>query len=216
MAIGVGYGTSSSGSRQYSMSGSQYDDLGNRIRAGLAGQQRASAPELNMRIGGHSGKGPPISIGPIWGPQQIDERVNLMRAGNDATAAGQMSQQREDLAGRGFSTVNSPLAMELARRTQAQNMATNTAGENDLRWNAAQGNAQHLLATQSAAQGFFRQMMDEDIRRRQLALQKYGADAQRSTALTSALAQMAQPLSSSRSSQTSMSYGAPESYEYMY
>lgn len=92
--------------------------------------------------------GPDIAAGPIWNPQQISQRVNAMRSGNDATTAGLANRMRGSFAARGFGG-NSPLAAALGAQSQHSNLMANTAGENTLRWNAAEGNAKHLLAGQA-------------------------------------------------------------------
>ena len=123
---------------------------------------------------GQSGSGPSIDASPIWGEQQIQGRVNLMRGTNDAATAGRTRNMRQDLAGRGFGS-NSPLAQALGVQMQGQNLATNTQGENDLRWTAAEGNKAHVLKAQTAQEQQYANRMQEDIERRRMASQRQNA-----------------------------------------
>lgn len=126
------------------------------------------------QVGGQSPPSPEITVGGVWSPDQVQQQVNAARAGNDqATQARQAVMQRQ-MAGRGFGA-NSPLAMALGVGMGNQNLATNTGAEREIRWNAAQGNAQHQLATQQAREQQFASRQDEDIRRRQSQLQAYSA-----------------------------------------
>lgn len=93
---------------------------------------------------------PQIGAQPVLTEQQIQERVNQMRARNDLSTSGIVQRLQDQLAGAGFGG-NSPLLQQLATQAQFQNLATTAANENDLRYNAAQGNASHLLAAQQAA-----------------------------------------------------------------
>lgn len=116
-------------------------------------------------FGGQSGPSPEITVGPVWNDSQVQQRVNQMRAGNDATVGSQVGQMNQSLGGRGFGS-GSPLAQEMEARMRGMGMMANSSGENDLRWNAAQGNAQHVLGTQVARSNQFAQRMDEDVRRK--------------------------------------------------
>lgn len=115
--------------------------------------------------GGQSGKSPEITVGGVLNPQQIQQQVNAMRAGNDQTGASQMAQQGRDTAGRGFGS-RSPLLAALRGQTQANTLAENVGGEREIRLGAAQQNAGHLLGTQQAREGQFASRQREDIERR--------------------------------------------------
>jgi hypothetical protein len=115
--------------------------------------------------GGQSGPSPEITVGGVYNPQQIQQQVNSARATNDRTAAGQMRRQSQDVAGRGFGS-SSPLLMAMNGMTQANNMATNTDSEREIRMGAAQQNAGHVLNTQQAREGQFASRQREDIERR--------------------------------------------------
>lgn len=93
---------------------------------------------------------PQIGQAPVLTEQQIQERVNQMRARGDLSTAGIVQRMGDQLSGSGFGG-NSPLLQQLAAQAQFQNLSTSAAGENDLRYQAALGNAEHLLAAQQAA-----------------------------------------------------------------
>lgn len=92
----------------------------------------------------------PITIQQIYGPQLMQERVNQMRAQNEASAGNESRQIANKVAASGYGT-NSPLALALQNSLQGRTMAMNAQLENDLRFNAAAENAKHLLATESAS-----------------------------------------------------------------
>jgi hypothetical protein len=123
---------------------------------------------------GQSQAGPAIDASPIWGEGQIQGRVNAMRGANDAATAGKMRGMQQQVAGRGFGS-NSPLAQALGAGMQASNLATNTQGENDLRWQAAQGNKQFVLQAQQAQEQEAADRNQEDIQRRQMQAQRQNA-----------------------------------------
>ena len=162
---------------------------------------------------------PGITTGPIWGENQIQGRVNSVRAQNDAAAASQARKMGESTVGRGFGT-SSPLYQELVGNLNAQLLGTNTQAENDLRWGAAQGNATHRLATEQAGVGRAtalnaaelarsQAISEDDLRRRQMTVVGQGQNLQfqanRQNALLQALGYYNQPLpfASSKSSQKS-------------
>jgi hypothetical protein len=120
---------------------------------GLSSQQSAQPTQ-----------GPAIDAGPVWSGRQVDQRVNQMRAGNDATAARQTAGARENLAGRGYSS-RSPLLNALTAQHQGQALAANTRGENDLRWQASAGNAEQTLKGQVARDQAFGDRQSESIER---------------------------------------------------
>lgn len=111
---------------------------------------------------------PGITVGGVWNDDQIQQRVNAMRGANDAATGGEVRRLGEGAAGRGF-TASSPLYQALTSNAQAKNLATNTQGENDLRWNAAEGNAGQLLRSQQADVARTGVMSDDDFRRRMAA-----------------------------------------------
>ncbi len=113
----------------------------------------------------------PITIGGIFNPQQIQERVNTMRAQNEASAGGEARNIQQQTAASGYGT-NSPLAMALQNSLQGRTMALNAQLENDFRFGAAGENAKHLLATETASaeqsKNFLRDWLDFYLRDKQL------------------------------------------------
>lgn len=156
----------------------------------------------NAQAGGERTTFPEITVGGIWSPQQTQEQVNLMRSTNDAATAGRVKDAGERAAGSGFRT-SSPLYQELVGNLQGQNLAVNTAGENELRTTMAEKNSKQNLASQLGAVERAQAVSEDDIRRRQMALALRGQDvesqASRENALLQALFQGLQPLSSSES-----------------
>lgn len=150
---GVSGSTSSGGSQ--SVSGSQpYDpNAFGQLNAQLRGQYTGRLPVgndyWNNALGQVSRGSQPINTNPIWNPQQIQEQVNQSSANNWQQAGGQERQLAGTLGGRGFGS-NSPLYQALSTNLGAQTRNTNTQAENSLRWTAAQGNAQQVLAAQQA------------------------------------------------------------------
>jgi hypothetical protein len=151
-----------------------------------------------------------ITVAPVYSDQQINQRVNQMRSQNDASAAGQIRNTAQSLAGRGYGG-NSPLYQELSANTLAQNRAGNASAENDLRFQAAAQNAQQILAEQqaqgqlagslaSAQLNRANAMNTQDLQRRQLAAYQYGLQAQNQNALLNALINASPPLNKGQSS----------------
>lgn len=92
---------------------------------------------------------PQVNSGPIWNPQQIQQQVNAQRGQNDQGAATQIANMQGQVAGRGFGT-GSPLAQALGGMFQMGNMGQNADAERQIRWDTAQGNAQHIQRGQIA------------------------------------------------------------------
>lgn len=130
--------------------------------------------QFSSMVGGGGGPGPRIDTGGVWNPQQVQQQVNASRATTDQTAAARNRQTQASLGGRGFGT-RSPLLAALQGQTQNQAMATNAASERQIRWDASQGNAQHRLAGQTAAEDQFASRQREDIERRRTALGSWNA-----------------------------------------
>lgn len=209
-----------------------YPQLQDRYSA-LAGSAAKPFASLLQETGGtpmnfgQTSPFPDVTVGGVWSPQQVDERVNTMRAQGDLGLAGEQRRLRERTAGRGFGS-NSPLAQEMAQNMAAQNYAANVQGENDLRFNAADVNAKHLLETQKAAIDRSRQMnaadiarmglaSQDDLRRRELAVSREGQGMQfganQMNALLEAMGFYNQPLpfSNATSSSNQSSKGQSQS-----
>lgn len=115
--------------------------------------------------GGQSPPSPEITVGGVWNPQQVQQQVNAARAGNDQTTAKRVQSAGQDMASRGFGS-SSPLLQALQGQAYAANLGTNTTNEREIRNNAGQQNAQHLLGTQSARENQFASREKADIARR--------------------------------------------------
>jgi hypothetical protein len=123
------------------------------------------------RVGGTAlGNQPNIKATGIWTPSQIQQQVNSQNAASDAATGTQIKNMQDSLAGRGFGG-NSPLAMALSGMAQNANLANKTQNEQQTRWNAAQGNAQQTLAQQQAQEQQYVDINQQDVARRQMALQ---------------------------------------------
>ena len=151
--------------------------LTNMVRGSMGRQAPAFGGYL-AGVGGRSTVGPRVDASPVWGEGQIQQRVNAGRALTDAQRDVNIRNQGRALANRGYTT-GSPLAMHLAEQQRGLAMMGNARNENDLRWNAALENARHVMQGQTTNAQLHRQMMDEDIRRRQMAVGAWQADSAR-------------------------------------
>jgi hypothetical protein len=142
-----------------------------------------SALQNQLGAPGQAGTPPKIDAAPIWTPSQVQGQVNSQVAGNDAQTASNIRQNSQSVAGRGFGG-RSPLLSELTAQSQGQGMQANNQVRQAVPFNAAQGNAQQLLAGQQAQQGQFQSGEENQIQRQQIA------SGQRS-ALLSALSNLA-------------------------
>lgn len=120
------------------------------------------------------GKQPNITVGGVWNPGQVQQQVNTSRANTDQSAASQMQNQTRQVASQGFGS-NSPILAALKGQTLGNALQTNVGNETNIRQNAAQQNASHLLGTQQAAEGQYASRQAEDIKRRQTGAQMYSA-----------------------------------------
>ena len=110
----------------------------------LLGQMNQPTRMYGMGVGA-----PQVNSGPIWNQQQIQQQVNAQRGQNDQGAATQIANMQGQVAGRGFGT-GSPLAQALGSMFQMGNMGQNADTERQIRWDTAQGNAQHIQRGQIA------------------------------------------------------------------
>lgn len=168
-------------------------------------------------IGGQTRQYPTISTAPVWSPEQIQSRVNLANATSDQSTQGQQKQLAGTMGGRGYGS-NSPLYQALSSNLGAQNLAQKTSAENQLRFGAAQTNAQQVLAEQQANVERSRAMGAEDVARLGVGANVFGTQsgawAQQQNALLNALSRFLQPLTqaqatskSTGSASGSLSYG---------
>lgn len=143
-------------------------------------------PYLSKELGGqgnsgygYQGKGqvgdqPNISDAPVYNEQQIQQQVNSQRAGNDASAATQQRNMRQQMSARGYGG-NSPLAMELGMGIQNQNLQANTDTERQLRFDAAGANSKQVLGAQTQKETQFANRQQEDIERNKVYQSRYNA-----------------------------------------
>lgn len=115
--------------------------------------------------GGASGQGPEITAGPVWTQDQVQQQVNARTGANDQATAGRVRDMQQRLSARGFQS-NSPLAQALEAQYMGQNLAENATAGREIPWQAAQGNAQQLLAGQQAREDQYASRQREDIARR--------------------------------------------------
>lgn len=138
-------------------------------------RQQTGGPRLSSFMAGiPSGNVGPfreVDENPIWNQQQIQGRVNAGRALTDAQRDVNIRDQQRQLSQRGFATHNSPLAMAEEQRQRGLAMMGNAKMENDLRWNAALGNAQHVQGAQMANAGNWETYLGRQNEARGMALQ---------------------------------------------
>lgn len=113
---------------------------------------RGRGPQMRGFMNTIGGGGPfrEVSENPIWSQNQIQQRVNQARSQSDQQRDTAIRNQQANLSSRGFATANSPMAMAMAEQTRGLAMAGNARMENDLKWNVALGNAQHVQGAQMA------------------------------------------------------------------
>ena len=125
------------------------------IRAQIKRSQRSAGPV---------GIQPQISAGPVWTPEQVQGQVNASQASIDRSTGTQQRQAAQSAAGRGF-TGRSPLLAALQSQIGQQGMAQRTESARQIPWEAAQGNAKQLLASQTAAEQQYANRQSEAIER---------------------------------------------------
>lgn len=137
----------------------------NTIWPWLQGQLGGMSKGGPATAGGASGQGPDITAGPVWNEQQMQQQVNAGKARTDQQTQTAQREASAGAAGRGFGG-SSPLVQALQGQLAGQGMAAKSAGEQQTRWNAAQGNAQQTLGSQQARESQFASRQQEDIARR--------------------------------------------------
>jgi hypothetical protein len=145
----------------------------NAVMGALSGQ----LGKLNGGVytaGGQNTAPPPITAGPVYNSQQMQQMQNQNAAQLQQGAAGQDARTSASLAGRGFGA-NSPLAMALQSANQA-NTRGQVAGTNtQLGLSAAQANAGQLLNSQQALSNQWATGNQLDIQRRTPLIQQQTA-----------------------------------------
>lgn len=126
----------------------------------------------NFGGGPVGGPQPTITAGPIWDENQVQSRVNAMRGQTDQSVATRQRDLQDSLTARGFAS-SSPLISALQGQAFAAGLGSSTAAENDLRWNAARDNADHLLRSQVAQESQYSNRQQENIGRRGISAGVY-------------------------------------------
>lgn len=189
----------------------------------LAARFGASNPQAAMQrdfsyyhggVGGAPASFPGVTPSPVWSPEMIQQRVNQMRAQNSTDAGGQLRQTSQRLSGAGFQA-NSPLYQELAGGIQGRALAASSSGENDLRFQAAQGNASNILKGQQLALDTASASSADERARRAMGLAARAQDIEGLTsqqnALLQALGYYNRPLQKSKSQSQQQSRGGSSS-----
>lgn len=141
----------------------------NALLAALQGQF-GSTPN---RIGGKTGKPPPIHVGGVYDPQQVQQQVNMSKANIDQQTATNVQNAMERVGGSGMGA-QSPLAQALSGQLQSAGLQSRVGSETDIRNKAAQMNAGQLLNTQQALSNQWAQKQQFDIERLRPYWQLYG------------------------------------------
>jgi hypothetical protein len=92
-----------------------------------------------------------VNPSPVYSQGIVQQQVNAQTAANNQKTAGQQQEMQRNLAGKGFGS-SSPLQAALSTMMGEQNLATNTANEQQTRFGAAQANAQNILGGQQINQ----------------------------------------------------------------
>src|SRR5262245_962930 len=114
---------------------------------------------------GDPGPRPYISDAPVYSDQMIQERVNAQRSASDAALQSRQAQTARQMAGRGYGA-RSPLAMALSEAAYGQNLAGNTAAEQQMRLEAAKANAEQVLKAQGLRSEAYTQDVQADVERK--------------------------------------------------
>lgn len=121
-------------------------DLLKKQQQGMAALRQPQQQQQGRRIV-RTGYRPATAYGaavkPIWSESQIQQRVNSAQGVNNQATANNVRQMEGQMAGRGFGS-NSPLQMALAAQMGAAARSANVDADLDTRWNASQGNEQHM------------------------------------------------------------------------
>lgn len=110
-------------------------------------------------------QGPRIAAGPVWDAGQVQRQVNASRANVDAQTASRQRQAQQSTGARGFGS-RSPLLAALQQQIAGQGMATGADQARDIRWQAAQGNAQQMLEGTKAQEGQYATRQAEGLEKR--------------------------------------------------
>lgn len=131
------------------------------LLTGLLGQNQGGG-----LVGGANTVQPSISRGPMFSDQQINQQVNAAKSGNAQMAETANQAAAKKTAGQGFGS-RSPLLAALQGQTNAARMGADADAERDIRFGAAQKNADQTYRTDQLAEQQWNDLQDADIRRRQ-------------------------------------------------
>lgn len=120
---------------------------------------------LSSSVGGANFGRSPISVGPVWSQDVINQNVNAARGKIDAETEGRNRSTQQSLAGRGFAP-NSPLYHALQSQNQGRALASKADTERETRTGMADRNARHMLDTERARLEMENAQAEEDIARR--------------------------------------------------
>ncbi len=182
-----------------------------------------SSPQTKMNqpfsayssVGGTPGNFTDIVASDVWSPQQIQAQVNQSRAQTQADAGGQVRQMEQRLSGAGFQST-SALGKELEGGIQGRALAASTGAENDLRYQAAAGNAANRLKGQGLQTQVELGRSADERARRAMMLAARAQDLETSSADQNALLQAmgyySRPLQRASSKSSQMAKGGSSSY----
>jgi hypothetical protein len=145
---------------------SAYGLLSNQI-AGGNGSGSATGAGPGGLGGYNTSSQPGVTTGGIWTPGQVQQQVNQSNATGIQGAQTLQRQQANQMAGQGFGSA-SPALAQLQGNAMSQALASNAANAGNIQYQAAQGNAQQNLASQTQAQTGWQQAQQTDVARRAL------------------------------------------------
>ncbi|HUR53513.1 MAG TPA: hypothetical protein VMZ71_05260 [Gemmataceae bacterium] len=145
-------------------------------------QQLTGGQNPGGLVGGQNPATPQVDASPIWNPQQINQQVNSAKANNAQAADTQSKAAQAKTAAQGFGS-KSPLLAALEGGIGQARMGADADAERGIRWDAAAGNAGHVMKGQAANQNAAVAFNGQDIERRK-------ANNQYTTSLLSVLGGM--------------------------
>lgn len=152
----------------------------NQVYGMLNGQ--AAALNANMPGAPGSAQQPQIYGGPMWTQTEINQNLNANAAASNRQTETTVNNQRSQLAGRGFGS-RSPLGMALENQTRLGAMGQQADFARQFQQDTRRANVSHALDTQQAQEKQF-------SNRNQEANQRYNTQAQASSSLYNALANL--------------------------
>lgn len=167
---------------------------------------------FDQRLGAVGGAPTPFPDVPIvqsFSPEQIGARTNQIFSGSQERVAGQQLDQTRNAAGRGYAS-SSPVLAALNQQTAGQGYRTASEQATNFQLGAAEQNAGLEMQSWLARIGSAQAQSNDEVRRRQLALQQQGYDVQQQNAILNALNINLRPLTSSVSDTTSSGRGGSQ------